>query len=379
MKRVLIYRTELLPLSETFIRAQTSSLRPYQPSFVGQRSTRPTLLSSGSMTLAEQSCRLPHAAVCAAYDWVGVHPLLHRTSFLHALSSLRASLMHAHFATDAIAAAPLARALGVPLVVTLHGYDVTADLRGRNRVRNWLRHQRMRALHEQAELFLCVSDFIRKKALAAGFPAHKLIVHHIGVDTEIFCPSPASSSTRQIVFVGRLTEKKGCAHLIEAMAGVRRTVPTAELLILGDGPLRLSLEYLALRLGIPCKFLGVQSQDAVRRHLGCARICVVPSITASNGDSEGLPMIVAEAQAMGVPVVGTRHAGIPEGIVDGFRGMLSEEGDVHGLARNIARLLNDEDLHADLRLRGIQFVRDRFNLRKQTLALESIYDAVASD
>jgi len=89
-----------------------------------------------------------------------------------------------------------------------------------------------------------------------------------------------------------------------------------------------------------------------------------------------LPTILAEAQALGIPVAGNRHAGIPEGIVDGHAGLLSDEGDVNGLARNILRLLQDAALHADLSRRGIELVRNEFNLQQQAGQLESIYDAL---
>jgi glycosyltransferase involved in cell wall biosynthesis len=375
MSGVIVYRNELLPPSETFVLAQASAMRRYRPTFLGLRTTEPSLLSSNDAMLAEPSSLLPRPLRSVAYTAFGVAPALHRPSFIKRLKATNPALVHAHFSTDALNAIPIARALDIPLIVTLHGYDVTADQRGINPLRNAVLAARKRALWQHAALFLCVSEFIRERALAAGFPADKLVVHRIGIDVARFKPRPSTPS-HDVVFVGRLTEKKGCAYLLAAMQKVRRTLPDARLLVIGDGPLREPLQELAASLDAGCTFLGRQTHAQVLEAIASARACAIPSVTAANGDSEGLPMILAEAQALGVPVVGTRHAGIPEGIVDGHAGLLSDERDVCGLARNLKRVLQDDALHADLSRRGLELVHHEFNLRHQTGLLESIYDTV---
>jgi glycosyltransferase involved in cell wall biosynthesis len=375
MRNILIYRSELLPLSETFIRAQAGALRRHRPHFVGLRATTPSLLDGGAPLLAADHARLPAPLARAAYGYLGAAPLLHRGSFLQQLRALEPALVHAHFATDAVAALPLAAALGVPLIVTLHGYDVTVRPGGRNPLRRWARQQGAKALGRRAALFLCVSKFIRCRAIAAGYPAEKLLTHHIGIDIGAFQPAPQGTAGDTVLFVGRLTEKKGCEYLIRAMVPVQRQRPGAELVVAGDGPLRASLEDLAAALRVRARFTGAVHHDAVREHLLAARLLVLPSVTAANGDSEGLGMVQLEAQCMGVPVVATRHGGIPEGIVDGHAGLLSDERDVPGLARNILRLLQDDALHAGLSRRGVQLVQQEFDLRQQTAQLEMVYDA----
>jgi glycosyltransferase involved in cell wall biosynthesis len=375
MSGVIVYRNELLPPSETFVLAQASAMRRYRPTFLGLRTTEPSLLNPSDCLLAEHDSLLPRPLRSIAYTGSGVAPALHRPSFLQRLKAANPALVHAHFSTDALNALPIARALNIPLIVTLHGYDVTADQRGMNPLRNSILAARKRALWRHTSVFLCVSEFIRECALAAGFPADKLVVHRIGIDVARFKPRPSPPS-HDVVFVGRLTEKKGCAYLLAAMQKVRRTVPDARLILIGDGPLRQPLQELAASLDAGCTFLGRQSHEQVLEAIAAARVCAIPSVTAANGDSEGLPMILAEAQALGVPVVGTRHAGIPEGIVDGHAGLLSDERDVSGLARNLKRVLQDDALHADLSRRGIELVLHDCNLQLQTEQLESIYDAV---
>jgi glycosyltransferase involved in cell wall biosynthesis len=377
MPNVLVYRNELLPPSETFIQAQAASLRRYTPHFVGLRTAKPSLLDPKHCTLIEPSSRLPHAVRSLGYRYLGLQPWLHDGQLLHDLRALDAALMHVHFATDGLTAYPLAAALQIPLIVTLHGYDVTMQQVGRNPLRSAAHRFRLGALQQRADVFLCVSEFIRRKALAAGFPERKLLVHHIGIDTDIFKPTRSCNRNNNVLFVGRLTEKKGCAYLIRAMVQVQRHVPSAKLIVIGEGQLRSSLQTLAECLHVECEFLGRQDHLSVRRHIAEARLCAVPSVTAANGDSEGLPMFLAEAQGLGVPVVATHHAGIHEGIVDGSAGLLSAERDVPQLAANILRVLGDDALHADLSRRGVELVKREFDLSLQTQALESIYDTVA--
>jgi colanic acid/amylovoran biosynthesis glycosyltransferase len=379
MPTVLIYRSELLPPSETFVHAQASSLSRYTPHFVGLRPAGNSLLNQEQCMLAEPHCRLPRALRPHSYEYLGLQPALHHRSFLDGLRALAPSLLHVHFAPDALTALPLAAALKIPMLVTLHGYDVTVRPAARNPLRLALRKLRMQTLHRQASSFLCVSEFIREKALAAGYPESKLVVHHIGIDIDTFQPATSQQGRgNTVLFVGRLTEKKGCEYLIRAMAEVQQSAPSAKLIVIGEGQLRGSLQTLAAELQVNCEFLGRQDHLSVRRHIAAARLCVVPSVTASNGDSEGLPMFLAEAQGLGVPVVATRHAGIPEGIVRGHHGMLSDERDVTGLAVNIQRLLNDDALHADVARRGVALVQREFDLRRQTQRLEAVYDSVVA-
>ena len=189
-------------------------------------------------------------------------------------------------------ALPLARRLGIPLIVTLHGSDVTAKINFRQRYQN---------LWKKTSLFICVSEFIQPKAIDAGFPKEKLRVLYIGVDHDVFHPRSEPKNRDLALFVGRLVEKKGCSMLLHAIAKVKENYPRIQTVVIGDGPLRPSLERLAAKLGISCRFLGPQPGAAVRKWLSAARVFCAPSVTASNGDSEGLPTVVVEAQSNGSP------------------------------------------------------------------------------
>jgi glycosyltransferase involved in cell wall biosynthesis len=298
------------------------------------------------------------------YAGFPVAPFFHRR-----IARLGASLIHAHFAPDGALAVSLAEKLGIPLVVTLHGYDVT--------IRTDF-EKRYGKLWRKADRFICVSEFIRKKAIEAGFPQEKLVVHHIGIDRKRYVRTDSDRAEGMVLFVGRLVEKKGCSYLLGAMQRVQKEHVNARLVIIGDGPLRKSLEQYAQELKLDCSFLGAQSQDVVRKNLRSASVLCVPSVTARNGDSEGLPIAILEALCMKVPVVASRHAGIPEAVLDGETGLLASERDEKELAEQILRFLTDEPFRNACTRRGSDWIATQFDLIRQTSLLEDIYTKVAS-
>jgi colanic acid/amylovoran biosynthesis glycosyltransferase len=363
MRTVLIYKEDLLPISETFVLGQASSLRRYRPQYVGIFRSEPSLEGVGDAILVAPNIpKVRNRLMRRLYHSLGYAPRFHR-----ALSRVEPHLLHAHFASSGRSAVRLARTLRVPLIVTLHGSDVTIK-------RNY--RQLYAQLWRSASLFICVSDFIRRRAIDAGFPQDKLLVHYIGIDCTHFHPSPESSLPNLILFVGRLVEKKGLKYLIEAMTTVSAKVPAASLVVIGDGPLRASLESQAAGLGACCSFLGAQNHEEVCRWLKRATLLCVPSTEADNGDSEGLPIVLAEAQAMGVPVVSTQHAGIPELVIDGVTGQLVPERDSAALAEAIVFFLRNDMQRQAAAEAGVRRIASQFNIAAQTASLESIYDLV---
>ncbi len=375
MKTVLIYKTELLPMSETFIQAQAGALRKYRPRFAGlQRAPRSLPLPDDTI-LAVNGRHSISRAKLHLYRLSGIAP-----HFLKQIRDTAAVLIHSHFATESVTALPVAKTLKAPLIVTLHGADITVtDSMLKRTLGGRVYLRRKVELWRRTSVFICVSEFIKRKALEAGFPEHKLRVHYIGIDRSRFLPSTKERNPESIVFVGRLTEKKGCRYLLQAMALVQRERPSAELTIIGAGHLRSSLEAQARELQVRCTFLGEQPADAVRAALDSARVFCVPSVTAQDGDSEGLGMVFAESQAMGVPVVSFRHGGIPEVVRDGETGLLAPEANYVQLAENLLTYLKDERFWRESSERGKNWIQQRFDIATQTAELEGIYDQVVQD
>jgi colanic acid/amylovoran biosynthesis glycosyltransferase len=369
MQVALIYRNELLPRSETFILEQAASLTKFRPVFAGlMRSKAGLPLPDGSILLGHDRSvysRSKGMVYRATGVWPGFHGRIQRAG---------ASLVNAHFAMDGVCALPVALAAKVPLIVTLHGNDVTtSEHLHRRAIRGQLYLLRRERMFRTVKVFLCASNFLRKSAIERGFPEDKLKTHYIGVDLKSFCPPITGQPRQNVLFVGRLVEKKGCRYLIRAMQQVQSQVPFARLVIIGDGPERASLESQAREAGIQCQFRGAQSSHEVRQELSFARVFCVPSVTAKTGDSEGLGIVFAEAQAMGVPVVSSLHGGIPEVVSNGVTGLLAPERDHDRLAQHIIRFFSDDTFWNNCSREAVSWVANKFDLRKQTAYLEEIY------
>jgi glycosyltransferase involved in cell wall biosynthesis len=385
---VLIYRSEILPPSETFIAAQAHALRRFSPLFAGLRRIRHGLeldpeeilvLTRGN-TLRD---RLRRRVFLETGFETGLEIAL-APRFFHLLQLHHPVLLHAHFAVDAAAALPIHRHLRLPLVVTLHGYDVTssdAALRSVAAGRVYLR--RREELFARASLFLCVSAYLRRKAIDRGFPESKLRTLPIGVDLSLFAPDPLRSRSRDphvldpiVLFVGRLVEVKGCAYLIRAMSAVQQRHPAARLIIVGDGPLLDPLRAQARASAASIVFLGSQPPAVVRDLMYRASVLAAPSIVTPAGNSEALGMVVCEAQAIGLPVAAFRGTGVEEAVADGETALLVPSGDDCALADAISAILSDPAFAARLAAAGRLRAETHFSLAEQTARLEDLYAEV---
>ncbi|MGI5211555.1 glycosyltransferase [Plantactinospora sp. CA-290183] len=364
-RAVVIWRSALLLASETFIRNQGDALTRWRPSFVGATKTESFLALDSDVIAYPDGARGRLAFLR--------HRLTGRsTALVRLLTQLRPAVVHAHFGGDGWLVSRAAERLGVPLVITLHGYDVTREPKAAG-IRGIRYRRNLRTAFERATLVIAVSEFIRQQAIALGADPAKVRVHHIGVTVP---PAPAPTPKRwDVLFVGRFVEKKGIDDLVEAVGTLGQ--PRPRLLFIGTGPLEAPMRERAAALGLDATFLGVQEPAVVRRSMAESRIFVSPSKTASDGDSEGLPTTILEAASLGLPTVSTRHSGIPEGVVHGETGLLGAEGDRAALARHIRQLLTDDALRTRLGDQARRHVAAHFDLRKQTALLEELYDEAA--
>jgi colanic acid/amylovoran biosynthesis glycosyltransferase len=226
--------------------------------------------------------------------------------------------------------------LGGELVVAFRGADTTKYVarRGPGVYARTFR---------EARLLLPVCEFLGRRLVALGAPAERIVVHPTGIDLRRWPfreRHPLVPGTLRLVSVGRLVEKKGIAQVLRALRVLADRGVEAEYRVFGDGPLRQRLEALAAELGLGRRvtFEGRRDQEQVREGLDRADALVAASVTAADGDEEGIPNVLKEAMASGMPVVGTRHAGIPELIEDGVSGWLVPERDEAALAAAFARL-----------------------------------------
>ena len=378
MKKVAVYKDSILPPSETFIRDHVESLAGWHPELIGRRlvdGIRPAgvpirMLKSGLPGPLDQ-------AIWRVYQFTGGMPPL----FARAIADSGADLIHAHFGHLGVDMWPIAKKLDLPLLVTLHGSDVRIKKEWWSRARGSLRFypERLVAMaRDKRVFFVAVSESMRQTALDYGIGPDRLIVNFLGIDRTRFEPSPTPPSAREpvMLFVGRLVEKKGCDILLRAFAKIRADVPDARLRIIGDGPDRAKLADYAREHDLPVLFEGSMPSEAVSRALREARLLCLPSVTASNGDAEGLPIVILEAQASGTPVVTSAKGGATEGIVDGKTGFAFAERDVDALAGHLRRLLRDDALADAFAAAGPEHIARHFDIRNCSRRLERIYDRI---
>lgn len=372
--KVIVYKSHLLPYSETFIREQVRMLPSWSSVLAGESRVVGGLSLDGLniKVLGFQNRVARKVATMASRFTIAWK--------VKALEQERADLLHIHFGTDAYKIWPLAKRLGLPVLITLHGYDI-------NTYREWWETGNggpsmrgypstlLEIARDSRVHFLAVSEAIKARAIEFGIPESKVTVSHIGVDTQLFRPGPkAIADRKEILYVGRLVEKKGCEYLLRAFAEIQADFPAYRLMIVGDGPLDAHLKSLVDAQEIRATFLGPLSSEQVREKMAEARVFCLPSVTADNGDAEGLGIVILEAQASGVPVITSARGGAKEAIIHGETGYAHAEKDVAAIKRGLISLLGDDELAAAFGARGRKHMVEHMDLASCIVHLEQVYE-----
>jgi colanic acid/amylovoran biosynthesis glycosyltransferase len=377
MDRVIVFAERVLPSTQTFIPAQVNLFHKFAPIYAGLLPANKNLELDQVPVLLRNDRSAVSKVAREIYRWTGVG-----AKYNAHLQRVEGTLIHAHFAEGGPPALFLSKRLKLPLILNLHGgAELMTDANLRRKCYQWPFLAHRQSLWKRASAFLCVSEYVRGRALKAGFPPRKTHVHFNGLDCKTFTPKmPVTEKDPDLVlYVGRLIPYKGCDYLIRATQLVQRARPQSRLVIIGDGSSRPSLQELARSLGINCEFLGELKPAELRSWLEKARVFCASSVTLQDGQSEAFGIVFLEAQAMGVPVVGFRHGGIPETMREGVTGLLAEERDVKGLAEQMLRYLGDDKFWSQSREEGMRWVRSNFDHSVQTAKLEEIYcRAIAS-
>lgn len=273
--------------------------------------------------------------------------------------------LHVHFATAAASVASLARlSLPISLSMTVHGPDEFANVRD----------EHFAEKVATADFVICISHFARGQTMQHSSPAHwhKLEVARLGVDPRRYTPRRPKSGNGlfTLLSVGRLTPAKGQHLLLEALARLRAEgLGHIRLILIGDGPDGQSLKRRAEFLGITdqVRFTGALNQTEVRAFYGTADAFVLPSF------AEGIPVVLMEAMASGLPCLSTRIAGIPELIDDGKDGLLVDAANVNALVDRIRTLASDRELRLRLSLAARDRVAREYDLERNVGVLAEIF------
>ena len=288
----------------------------------------------------------------------------------------RPAVIHAHwFIPQGIVAVLVGRLLGIPVVVTAHGADITG-------LRGWPWSIIRGAVAARSQAITVVGSDLKNKlndvASGAGEPP---AIMPMGIDTQLFDAESiaAPPSEKTVLFVGRLAEKKGLEHLIRAFPEVLSRHPDARLIVVGDGPLRGELEALAreLRLDEHVQMVGGKPPSELPRYYSACRIFVGPSVVARSGDTEAFGLVFAEAMAAGRPVVATSVGGVADIVVHGRTGLLVKPDSPAALAAAISQLFDSPAKAERMGRVARRWVRRKFDWRNVAAGYASLLTKVA--
>jgi colanic acid/amylovoran biosynthesis glycosyltransferase len=328
-------------VSETFIRAHVEGL-PAKVFLI--HGWRPMIADKPVLSW-------PERALHKGRRWLSGQGLEAETTaaYLKAIRRSRARAVLAEYGPTGVQAMEACRRAKVPLIVYFHGYDATQRDVLAEHAETYPR------LFKRAAALVAVSRPMQQRLIALGAPPEKVHYNPCGAD----CQS------------------------VSAFARVRSACPEARLRMIGDGPLLEPSRSLAQELGIEkaVTFLGAQPHAVVQEEMLRARCFVQHSVEAPNGDCEGTPVGILEAGAMGLPVVSTRHAGIPDVVVEERTGLLVDERDVEGMARQMLRLAEDAELAGQLGREARRHIEQHFSqeqsLKRLWTIIESTFDNCA--
>lgn len=223
---------------------------------------------------------------------------------------------------------PLMDRMDLPYVVQGHGIDVSAALRKEGMPEQYLAYRSARAI-------LTRSEFHRQRLIRIGLPAERIHVNPGGVAVPDQIPGRESSASKRFLAIGVMVPKKGPIYLLEAFRLAAAKDPDITLDFIGGGQLYPAVRQFVNVCGLSARVRlhGVASEGTKERLLHECGVFVQHSLTnPESGDEEGLPAAIQEAMAHGMAVVSTRHAGIPEAVIEGKTGLLVDEGDARGMA-----------------------------------------------
>lgn len=369
---VAVYRSKALPFSETFILDHLKQISDLDTKMVALKTVSGLKLDDFSLFSA-------YPSNIGKFRFLFHKFFIKRTPLNQLFQRWVPDLIHAHFATDAIDMLPFARMMKRPLVVTLHGFDVTCTDRAHLKAgpERWLYLLRRRKLFRDADAFLAVSHYIKQRAIDAGIASEKIHVHYLGLNLSEFNDGIVPDNERSgVLFVGRLVEKKRVTDIISAISILKERGNIVPLTIIGDGPLRNKLENQANSANIDVKFLGKQPRDRVIAELAKASVFCMPSSPAKSGDNEGLPIVYMEAQACYTPVVAYNQGPVPEAVIHNETGLLTEVDDLEALAQSILRIVENPELRTCMGRKGRMHIENIFCSKIRQKALKDFYISI---
>lgn len=294
--------------------------------------------------------------------------------FKEEVESFEPDIVHVHFGLQLIRIYPAVKNLDIPVITTFHGYDASKYLRNKAYVK------KLRKILSRKGMFATtVSEDMRNRLKEHGIDVTRIDVDYLGVDTQFFSPETKKQNRKEIIFlqVSNFVEKKGHEHTIKAFAKHLKSSKSRDerLVLAGDGPLFSQIKTLVSVEGISehIDFPGLVDKYEVKELMQNADYFVHHSVTAKDGDMEGLPTVLMEAMAMGLPVLSTYHAGISELIDSPDQGILVEEKDIESYANAFGEIKNCKARTSRQR------ILSNFNLDENTKKILGIFKRITDE
>jgi len=286
----------------------------------------------------------------------------------------RCDVVHSHYGPNGVRAVYWREAgiLEGPVITTFHGYDANMLPRTQG-------PELYQKLFADADCFTAGSEFMRKRLISLGAPAERIVKLPMGVDVRKYqCAERHRDEAGELrlLSIARLVEVKGIEYALKALARVKPRLGRFRYQIAGDGPLLGSLKALARELGIDdaVEFLGAVSREEALGFYEQAHIFLLPSVLTETGEEENQPVVLAEAQAAGLPVIATRIGGVPESIREGESGLLVAPRDSEALGEAILRVAEHPERWPEMGRAGRRLVESDFNLEKLNERLLELYE-----
>jgi glycosyltransferase involved in cell wall biosynthesis len=288
-------------------------------------------------------------------------------------------LIHAHFGPSGLEIANIAKMCRIPLLVTFHGYDASILLTKKKYVNS------LHSLFNYASV-ISVSKFMKEKLIKYGAKSENSYVIKCGIPVDFFKFNRRIPVRKKFMLkeevkflqISNFVEKKGHKYTILAFQKFLKHYPNAKLLLAGDGFLRESIQNLCRNLGLykHVQFMGLVNEKGVRDLFWESDVFLHHSVTSEEGDMEGIPTVIMEAMATGLPVISTFHSGIPELITNNINGFLVKERDVESYTSTLLKL---ESCPENIGKKARKKVVEDFNLEIETQKLFGIYDRLISN
>jgi glycosyltransferase involved in cell wall biosynthesis len=327
------------------------------------------------ITVVARDSPAPGERLPPGFPPVRVHHLdVPDTDVVTALRDTNVAHLHAHFATWAARTADsLSAKLGVPFSFTAHAHDIYHQDVDR---------ASLAATIERAAFVVTVSEanrrYLDEMVTGAGRTGRVLRLYN-GVDLAQLRPAPQQPAAARVVCVGRLVAKKGITFLVDACARLKATGRAVECVIVGDGEERAALQQQIAAAGLDRHVIlaGAGSHRETLHMLRSATVCVLPCIVAPDGDRDGLPTVLLEALALGVPIVSTTLPGVREIVRHGESGLLVPPSDAAALADAIDAVLSSRALRARFALAGARRAHVDFNLPTNVARLRRLFSSAS--